>query len=103
MDEPIIFIITSVVIGILVALPAAMVELWLIKLGVVRNNMLSLILGILFLVFIKQIWYRELSWGCIAPIIMFFGIFGLNRGEFLVTMSKGRWWWKDGEKTDEPI
>jgi hypothetical protein len=89
------FILSSFLIGAIVLLPMILVELWLIKAGVVQNRLVIVIICVLILVFIKRIWYDELSWSIYAPMIFLFGILGINRGDFWTTMNRGKWWWKE--------
>lgn len=88
------FILTSLAIGFLIALPACLIELGLMKAGIVRNTMGDLIVCILAIVFAKRIWFDEVSWTVYAPIVIFIGILGVNRFELNAVISKGTWWWQ---------
>lgn len=91
------FALYSIVIAISIAIPAVFLEFFLIRAGIVRNRMVILISGILFLVFIKRIWFDDLSWSFIGPMIIILGILAINRGDLWTTMSRGRWWWKSNQ------
>ena len=72
-------------------------ERLLVKMGIVRGNILWLILASFFLALIQQINHNY-------SIFFFFFIaliaipLSINRYDLSITISKGKWWWKSNSK-----
>lgn len=98
MAETIGVVITTLLIGLLIAVPAGVIEIFLVKAGIVRNHIWTLIIAIIVLVFIKRIWFDEISWGVLVILITIISVLSLNRGDLWTTIVKGRWWWKENKE-----
>jgi hypothetical protein len=80
--------------GIILSIAGVVIERLLVKHGLIRGNIIEVILGCFFIGFIMQITDSEraylifwLAAGILAPI-------SLNRIDIIVSLTKGRWWWK---------
>jgi hypothetical protein len=94
MNATIKLIIDSLGIGILISIPTVLLQLWLKKEGWIRDGVGFIIIGVFGCVLIKQIWFSEMSWICLGPLIVIGGLMSMNRGDLWEAMRRGRWWWK---------
>lgn len=84
--------------GVLLSIVGITIERLLVKYGLIRGNLIEIVLGCFFIGFIMQFvdggraylpfW---LTAGVLAPI-------SLNRGDFITSLTKGRWWWEKDNK-----
>jgi hypothetical protein len=98
MREITIFILTTIGIGIIFSMPTVLIQLWLIKIGAVREGVLRVIIGVYVAVLIIRIWFNDTSWLCSGLLIIIVSILGMNRGDLWDTMQYGTWWWKTEKK-----
>jgi hypothetical protein len=95
MNTSLSFILVTIGIGVLISIPMVLVQLKLIRDGIVRESIWFIVIGAFLGVFIKRIWFNEISWAIFGPLIIIGGLLSLNRGDLWRTMQHGRWWWKE--------
>lgn len=88
-------LLSTFIIGSVYSIIAILVERLLIAFGVVRGNTIGLVIVAFFTAFLTQ-------WGGFKNSIILFGLLiiiggpiGVNRADFIDTLMKGRWWWKE--------
>lgn len=93
------FIISTIVTGTIFSVLAVLAEKMLVAFGLVRGDIIGLLIGSLVLSFMRQlidnngnIWLYCLFVTIVAPL-------AVNRTDLITTMRKGRWWWESEQKS----
>ena len=96
--EPILFIVSSFVFGILCSIPGLAIERYLKKRGIVRSSPWLIIVMSIVWTFGGRILFPEFSLISILLLVSVVAPF-ININEIWFTMKWGRWWWlkTDGE------
>jgi hypothetical protein len=77
------------------AIPGIIFERWLVIKGIVRDRTRDLIIVVFSIVFIRQMWYPNVSWWYFALFLILGMTLGVNRADLWTTMRQGKWWWKN--------
>jgi hypothetical protein len=92
------YIIFPILITILLCIPAILFDIWFCKIGVSRDSKIEIIITTFVLVFLKQFFYKDLSWWISGIIVIFAATLSVHRFDFGKTLKHGKWWWATEEK-----
>lgn len=95
------YIFLPIAIAILFIIPELIIDTWLYNIGVSRKSKQEIIIVTFFLVFVKQIFYENLSWWFYGIMLMLVMTLAAHRSDLGETMKNGRWWWIPKEKKRE--
>jgi hypothetical protein len=98
MLELISFVFTSILISILFIIPGVLFESWLEKEGIARGDKTVIVITTIFLVAVKQLWFKDVSWWWGGLFIMLALALSVHRRDMTETWKRGRWWWKQEKK-----